>query len=93
LVAIVNEPMAARYWRGRDPVGSRLLAGGRAMRVVGIAKLSKYRDLMEPARSFFFVPLRQSTARGQTLMIGTAVAPSVMTATLATEVRAHWTRR
>ena len=88
LVAIVNEPMAARYWRGRDPVGSRLVVGGRAMRVVGIAKLSKYRDLMEPSRPFFYVPVRQSTARGQTLMIRTALAPSVMTTTLATEVRA-----
>ncbi|HEX7136557.1 MAG TPA: FtsX-like permease family protein, partial [Vicinamibacterales bacterium] len=88
LVAIVNEPMAARYWRGRDPVGSRLLVGGRAMRVVGIAKLAKYRDLMEPPRPFFYLALRQTTARGQTLMIRTALAPAVMTTALATEVRA-----
>lgn len=87
-VAIVNEPMAARYWRGRDPVSSRLLVAGRAMRVVGIAKLSKYRDLMEPPRPFFYVPLRQSTARGQTLMIRTALGPSAMTTALAAEVRA-----
>jgi predicted permease len=88
LVAIVNEPMAARYWRGRDPVGSRLLVAGRPMRVVGIAKLSKSRDLMEPARPFFYVPLRQTSARGQTLMIRTTLAPSVMTTALAKEVRA-----
>ncbi len=88
LVAIVNEPMAVRYWRGRDPVGSRLLVAGRGMRVVGVAKLSKYRDLMEPARPFFYVPLRQSTARGQTLMIRTALAPSAITTTVADEVRA-----
>jgi len=87
LVAIVNEPMAARYWRGRDPVGARLLVAGRPMRVIGIAKLSKYRDLMEPARPFFYVPLRQTSARGQTLMIRTALAPSAMTTALATEVR------
>jgi putative ABC transport system permease protein len=88
LVAIVNEPMAARYWKGRDPVGSRVVVGGRAMRVVGVAKLSKYRDLMEPATPFFYVPLRQTTARGQTLMIRTALAPSVMATALTTEVRA-----
>ena len=86
-VAIVNEPMAARYWRGRDPVGSRVVVGGRAMRVVGVAKLSKYRDLMEPATPFFYVPLRQTTAHGQTLMIRTTLTPSVMTRALAAEVR------
>jgi len=87
-VAIVNESMAARYWRGRDPVGTRLIAGGRAMRVVGIAKLSKYRELMEPAAPFFYVPLRQTTARAQTLMIRTTLAASAMAPALAAEVRA-----
>jgi putative ABC transport system permease protein len=87
LVAVVNQPMAARYWRGRDPVGSRLVVAGRPMRVVGVAKLAKYRDLLEPARPFFYVPLRQTTARGQTLMIRTTLAPSMMTTALTTEVR------
>jgi predicted permease len=87
-VAIVNEPMAGRYWKGRDPVGSRLLVGGRPVRVVGVAKLSKYRDLMESATPFFYVPLRQTSARGQTLMIRTTLAPSVMATALAAEVRA-----
>src|SRR5262245_49803881 len=87
-VAIVNEPMAMRYWKGRGPVGSRLLVRGRAVRVVGVAKLSKYRDLMEPATPFFYVPLRQTTARGQTLMIRTTLAPSSMSTALTAEVRA-----
>jgi predicted permease len=87
-VAVVNESMAARYWRGRDPVGSRLLVGGRAMRVVGVAKLSKYRDLMEPPTPFFYVPLRQTTTRGQTFMIRTTLAPAAMVTALAAEVRA-----
>src|SRR5262249_53743960 len=87
-VAIVNEPMAARYWGGHDPVGSRLVAGGRAMRVVGVAKLSNYRDLMEQPTPFFYVPLRQTTSRGQTLMIRTRLAPSAMATALAADVRA-----
>jgi ABC-type antimicrobial peptide transport system permease subunit len=58
------------------------------MRVVGVAKLAKYRDLMEPARPFFYVPLRQTTARGQTLMIRTTLGPSAMATALAAEVRA-----
>src|SRR5262249_17546088 len=87
-VAIVNELMAARSWRGRDPVGSRLVVAGRSMRVVGVARLAKYRDLMEPPTLFFYVPLRQTTARGQTLMIRTALAPSAMATALGADVRA-----
>jgi predicted permease len=87
-VAIVNEPMAARYWRGRDPVGTRVVVRGRPMRVVGVAKLSKYRDLMEPSRPFFYVPLRQSTAVGQSLMIRTTLSPGATATALAAEVRA-----
>lgn len=86
-VAIVNEMMATRYWRGRDPVGSRLLIRGRATRVVGVARMSKFRDLMEAPRPFFYVPLRQSTG-GQTLMIRTTLAPGAMATTLNARVRA-----
>ena len=87
-VAIVNEPMAERYWRGRDPVGWRVVVGGRSMRVVGVAKLSKYRDLMEPSRPFFYVPLRQSNALGPTLMIRTTLSPAAIVMALTSEVRA-----
>jgi predicted permease len=87
LVAIVNEAMAARYWKGRDPVGSRLVVRGRPMRVVGVARVSKYNDLMEAPRVLFYVPLRQSTAAGQTLLIRTTLAPGVMATALAAEIR------
>src|SRR5439155_26540097 len=47
LAAVVNQAMAAQYWRGRSPVGSRLQVKGRWMQVVGIVKMSKYRSLSE----------------------------------------------
>lgn len=87
-VAIVNEVMAARFWRGRDPVGSRLLVNGRATRVVGVARTSKVRDLMEAPQPFFYVPLRQSSARGQTVMIRTTLTPGAMATVLGARVRA-----
>ncbi len=46
-VAVVNEAMAAQYWRGQDPVGRRLQVKGRWLQVVGVAKMSKYRNLRE----------------------------------------------
>ncbi len=58
--AIVNETLAGRYWRGQDALGKRLTAGNRTMRVVGVARNAKYRNLLENPRPFFYVPLRQN---------------------------------
>jgi putative ABC transport system permease protein len=86
-VAVINETMAGRYWRGRDPVDSRFFVAGRLTRVIGVAKVSKYRDLTEPARPFFYMPLRQSTARGQTLMIRTGFSSSALTSVVTAAVK------
>ena len=62
-VAIVNEPMAALYWPNENPLGKRLVIGKRAARVVGVAKVAKYRSFSESSLPFFYVPLRQSFSR------------------------------
>ncbi len=86
-VAVVNEAMAAQYWRGEDPVGKRLRVNGRWVQVVGVAKNLKYRSLLDTAKPFFYVPARQSTL-GQGLQIRTSLAPEAMAPALAREVRA-----
>jgi predicted permease len=58
-VAIVNQTMVARYWRGQNPIGQRLQVKGNWVQVVGIAADSKYYSMEENARAFFYVPLRQ----------------------------------
>ena len=58
-VAIVNQAMVARYWRGLNPVGQRLQVKGNWVQVVGVAKDSKYYSMDETPRPFFYVPLRQ----------------------------------
>jgi len=87
LVAVVNEAMAAQYWRGRDPVGLRLQVKGRWMQVAGVAKMSKYRNLREAPRPFFYVPIRQNSL-GQSLQIRTSLGPATMAKALAREVHA-----
>jgi predicted permease len=87
LVAVVNEAMVAQYWRGQDPVGRRLLVKGRSMRVVGVARTSKYRNLLETPTPFFYVALRQN-GLGQGLVVRTPLRPEAMAAALAREVRA-----
>src|SRR5262249_56032095 len=59
-VAVVNETLAAQYWRGRDAVGQRLQVKGRWLQVVGVARNAKYRSLLETPVPFFYVPLRQT---------------------------------
>ena len=86
-VAVVNEAMAAQYWRGRDPVGSRVQVKGQWLQVVGVAKMSKYEDLLETPKPFFYVPMRQSTP-GLGLVIRTSLPPAVMAKALAREVHA-----
>jgi predicted permease len=87
LVAVVNEVMAAQFWRGRDPVGSRVQAKGRWVQVVGVAKMSKYRNLTEIPRPFFYVPMRQS-ANGMSLHIRTPLGAETMTKVLVREIHA-----
>ena len=86
-VAVVNEALAAKYFRGQDPVGRRIQVKGVWLQVVGLAKLSKYNTLQEPARPFFYTPLRQGTG-GSNLYIRTRLGLDTMAKLLAREVRA-----
>ncbi len=86
LVAVVNEKMVAQYWHGEDPVGKRLQVKGQWMRVVGVAKLTKYSTFAEPPKPFFYVPLRQNFSVRASLNIRTLVDPGTMAAALAREI-------
>ncbi|HME07346.1 MAG TPA: FtsX-like permease family protein [Bryobacteraceae bacterium] len=85
LAAVVNEAMAAQYWRGRSPVGSRLQVKGRWMKVVGTVRMSKYGNLAEAPKPFFYVALRQNT-NGQNLNIRTSLGPEAATKALVREI-------
>jgi predicted permease len=86
-VAIVNEAIAAQLWRGRDPVGSRVQVKGRWLQVVGVAKMSKYQNLRELPRPFFYVPMRQSSM-GTNIQIRTLLSPDTMAKVLVREIHA-----
>jgi macrolide transport system ATP-binding/permease protein len=88
LIAIVNETMAAQFWRGRNPIGERVQVKDRWMQVVGVAKDSKYRSVRETAKPFFYVPLRQNFSVSAALFIRTPLSPETVAVTLAREVHA-----
>jgi ABC-type antimicrobial peptide transport system permease subunit len=60
---------------------------GRWLQVAGVAKLSKYASLVEPAKPFFYVPLRQSR-RGVVLFVRTTLAADTIARLLAREIHA-----
>jgi macrolide transport system ATP-binding/permease protein len=88
LVAVVNETMAAQYWRGKSPIGERVLVKGRWMQVVGEAKDSKYESVREAPKPFFYVPRRQNFSVGGGLYIRTPLSPDTLATALLREVHA-----
>ena len=86
-VAVVNETMARQFWRGEDPVGKRLQVKGQWLQVIGMAKDSKYRNVLETPMPFFYVPMRQ-TIMGQALEIRTSLPPGAVARALTREVKA-----
>ncbi|HET9794733.1 MAG TPA: ABC transporter permease [Thermoanaerobaculia bacterium] len=74
LVAVVNAAMAEKYWRGGDPLGTRLVVKGRPMTVVGVAKTSTYFRIGEDPTPFFYVPIRQNF-QGQAVLNVRSSAP------------------
>jgi len=80
-VAIINQAMADRYWRGGDPMGrhfSTVDDPKHPMEVIGIAKNSYENDIFEQNEPFFFVPLAQNYNSYATLQVRTAAAPEAM---------------
>ena len=88
LVVIVNDVMVNQYWHGENPIGKRLQVNGRWLQVVGVAKVSKYRSILETPQPFFYVPLRQNFAPTVGVDIRTQQPPDVIARALASEVHA-----
>jgi putative ABC transport system permease protein len=88
LVVVVNEAMATQFWKGENPVGKRVQVKDRWLQVVGVAKNSKYRTLVETPKPFFYTSMRQDAAMGQNLEIRTPLPPEKMIAVLTREIKA-----
>ncbi len=88
LAAVVDETMAAQYWRGVDPVGRRVQVRGRWMQIVGVARNARYRNLLEAPKPFFYVALRQNFSAAAALHIRTAQRPATFAPALVREIHA-----
>ena len=74
-VAVVNETLAARLWPGGDALERALTLqpAGRTVRIIGVARDSKYRSMSEPPRPHLYLPT--APAFGRALLVRTADDP------------------
>jgi predicted permease len=86
-VAVVNEAMVERFWRGENPMGRRFQVNGRWIGIVGVAKTAKYGSLLETSKPFFYLPLRQGAPGGSNFQIRTRLGPQSMANALLGEIR------
>jgi putative ABC transport system permease protein len=93
-VALVNEAMARRVWRGADPIGRCVKIGGDTMpcsEVVGVVHNTLLRELRETPVMQYYVPLAQHPgAGGGNLLVRAADAddPRALVPTLRREMAA-----
>ena len=86
-VAVVNEAMVARYFRGESPLDRTFRADGRSIRIVGVARNANGETLLEPPKPFFYVPLRQSFSASVNLYLRTDAPPEAVAAALTKEIQ------
>ena len=89
-VMIVNQTFVSRFFGGRNPIGRKVRGWGEWFTVVGEVRDSKYNNLTEAPRSFFYVPFRQvyRAEMGLTFYTRTSTDPSDAISTMRREVRA-----
>jgi predicted permease len=82
LVVIINDTLAKRFWRGENPVGSRLHFVGStgSAEVVGVAADAKYGALGEPPKGYLYFPLAQGYTGAATLYVRAQGAPTALLA-------------
>jgi predicted permease len=89
-VMIVNQTFVKRFFGGRDPIGRRVHGWGEWFTVIGEAKDSKYINLTEAQRPYFYVPFRQvyRADMGLAFSIRTTTDPNESIATMRRDLRA-----
>lgn len=90
-VAIINQTLAERLWPGEDPVGKRLLLGGRKgdrVEVIGLTRDGKYDSLGERPQPFLYRPVTQDYQPKMTLVASTEGDPRALLAAAEDQVRA-----
>ncbi|HEV2617897.1 MAG TPA: ABC transporter permease [Candidatus Acidoferrales bacterium] len=80
-VAVIDQTMANRYWRGQDPVGKRFSTTddpSHPLEVVGVARNAVESQIFSPDEPFFYVPFSQFYQPVATLQLRSVTTPEAM---------------
>ncbi|MBY0506129.1 MAG: ABC transporter permease [Bryobacteraceae bacterium] len=89
--AVINETMAQRYWPNQSALGRRFQltsADPVTVEVVGIARNTKYDNMLEPRKPYFYLAAEQFPGEALSLHIRTARDPLALVPFLRREVKA-----
>jgi predicted permease len=89
-VAIVNEALAERFFKGQDPIGQRIgLGPGSGIAIVGVAANAKYMTLRERDMPTVYTYAPSAAGRmNLELTVGTHGDPATLAAVVRREIRA-----
>jgi len=74
-VIVVNRAFAARFWPGESAIGKAVTTNGRQREVIGVVETGKYHSLGESPTEFMYLPHREDTWFGMTLVARTSANP------------------
>jgi putative ABC transport system permease protein len=88
-VAIIDEPLARRYWPAGDAVGKRIQTTGDRvwMTIIGVAGGIKHVNLAEEKQPHMYFAMAQFTAPRASFVVRTAGPPNAATATFRAAIR------
>ena len=90
-VAVINEVLADRFWKGQEALGRRLLIPGipgPPWEVVGIARTAKYMAVFESPLPYIYLPQTQNPSFLRSVLVRTTVPLDEMRARLEREIHA-----
>jgi putative ABC transport system permease protein len=92
LVVMIDETMAARFWRDRDPIGKRIRLGSAAApqwwTIAGVVKSMKTDAFQAPDAPHIFFPLYQRSTLGVSVFLRTSTQPELLLPVLRRQIEA-----
>jgi len=87
--AVVNETLARQLWGDADPLGRSLRLDSYVVRIVGVARDSKYDEATEGPRAFLYLSLAQyPTLDRETILVRTTGSPALIASAVHEQLRA-----
>jgi predicted permease len=85
-VAVINEVMARRYWKGGSPIGRSFRSQGQDWQVIGVVKSGKVRTLKEAPEPVYYMPMSQHHSPEAALVVRSEIDSAAIAAPVLQEL-------